>query len=505
MKPLSICPHTKVRYFHGHAIACPCGKCEICLNKKADRQSFYLQSAFNVHRYAYFVTLTYNNDNVPFAEIEERHDHKYDIVCRDEKRMSRFGQKLNAFPLSRRQRNFIVHRCQTGSRITFSCPEDAQLFLKRLRKYIFKFSDEKIQYYIVSEYGPQHFRIHFHIILFTSSSQVAQILPNAVRSCWKFGFTNISLCKGSQSASYVASYVASLSNMPDVYRVSPMLQPWKSHSCYLGIDFYLQTPKNDIYDDPYNCFLSVPIYSNGALEFMRCSRSSQHYFFPKIYRFSEVTHDTLLLAYTSFERLSNIFSSSKPLDIARSLCCYKTEARNWIGSSVNYERSFNTHRFLSEFLSYIGCAKDDATFISRVTTVLSTSKNFLSRVCNGNPLSAPYYVRKIVDFYALKDMDLLNTWYQQQVDYWTFVPEYDTQEYYNHLLGYLSFYNCTVESHSLVPSGLLDNLDTNDLFADVLTLQPSFLSAYIEAVNRFNRRSKIKILNDSHGMFSPPN
>lgn len=505
MKTLSICPHTKVRYFNGHAISVACGHCEVCLNKKADRQSFYLQSAFNVNKYAYFVTLTYNNENAPFAEIEERYDHKYDIVCRDEKRMSRFGQRLNVFPLSRRQRNYIVNRCQTGSRITFSCPEDVQLFLKRLRKYISKVSDEKIQYYVVSEYGPQHFRIHFHLILFTNSASVAEILPNAVRSCWKFGFTNISLCSGSQSASYVSSYVASVSNMPDVYRVSPKLQPFKSHSVYLGIGFYLQTPKNDIYDDPLNCFLSLPIYSNGTLEFLRCSRSSQHYFFPKIFRFSEVDYSTLLFAYTSFERLSNLFASDKPSDIARSLFIYRSEARNWIGNEVDVVRDFHTHRYISEFLSYIGVAKDSVTWISRVTTVLSTSKSFLSRVCDGNPLSAPYYVRKIVDFYRLKDMDLLNNWYQQQVEYWQYVPEYDTQDYYNHLLGYLTFYDCAVESHNLVPNGLLDNLDKNDLFSDILTLQPSFMGAYISSVNRFNSRSKIKILNDSHGMFAPPN
>lgn len=102
-------------------------------------------------------------------------------------------------------------------------------------------------------------------------------------------------------------------------------------------------------------------------------------------------------------------------------------------------------------------------------------------------------------------MDLLNNWYQQQVDYWEYAPEYDTQDYYNHLLGYLTFYDCAVESHDLVPNGLLDNLDKNDLFSDVLTLQPSFMGAYINSVNRFNSRSKIKILNDSHGMFASPN
>lgn len=51
---------------------------------------------------------------------------------------------------------------------------DAQLFIKRLRKYIDKYFHEKIRYYIIGEYGTSSLRPHWHLLLFFDSSALAR-------------------------------------------------------------------------------------------------------------------------------------------------------------------------------------------------------------------------------------------------------------------------------------------------------------------------------------------
>ena len=55
---------------------------------------------------------------------------------------------------------------------------DVQNYIKRLRKYLFKKlgSYETLHFYAVGEYGPVHFRPHFHLLLFSNSDEVAKVL-----------------------------------------------------------------------------------------------------------------------------------------------------------------------------------------------------------------------------------------------------------------------------------------------------------------------------------------
>ena len=101
-----------------HAYKLPCGKCLPCrLNRTAEwttRMLYELKS----WRCASFVTLTYNDENLPIAE---------------------------------NGRSTLVKK-------------DVQLFMKRLRKY----SGRELKYYAVGEYGSveKTHRPHYHLIIF---------------------------------------------------------------------------------------------------------------------------------------------------------------------------------------------------------------------------------------------------------------------------------------------------------------------------------------------------
>lgn len=84
------------------------------------------------------------------------------------------------------------------------CKRDLQLFLKLLRKRIFP---RLIRYYACGEYGTESLRPHYHLILFGISPLEADL----VQRCWPRGFT----CTGTaeaKSMSYVAQYVVKKMN-----------------------------------------------------------------------------------------------------------------------------------------------------------------------------------------------------------------------------------------------------------------------------------------------------
>ena len=92
---------------------------------------------------------------------------------------------------------------------------DVQNYIKRLRKHLKTAlgSYETLHFYAVGEYGPVHFRPHYHILLFTNSKEVSKVLRQCHDKSWKLGRSDFQTSRGG-AASYVASYVDSLSSAP---------------------------------------------------------------------------------------------------------------------------------------------------------------------------------------------------------------------------------------------------------------------------------------------------
>ena len=103
---------------------------------------------------------------------------------------------------------------------------DVQNYIKRLRKYLYKQlgSYETLHFYAVGEYGPVHFRPHYHILLFTNSEKVSKVLRYCHDKSWKFGRSDFQIARGG-SSSYVSSYVNSLSSAPLLYRSCRAFRP----------------------------------------------------------------------------------------------------------------------------------------------------------------------------------------------------------------------------------------------------------------------------------------
>lgn len=138
----------------------PCGKCNFCLQNRRKQVSYRLQKELLYHDNADFLTLTYSDENLTYADDD--FGNTYPVLVKDE----------------------------------------FQRFMKRLRKAQKLVSDDKLKYYAVGEYGAKTSRPHYHLLLFSCAPSVVC----DVDSIWKLGRSHrggVTL----DSVDYVVSYI----------------------------------------------------------------------------------------------------------------------------------------------------------------------------------------------------------------------------------------------------------------------------------------------------------
>lgn len=282
-KAVDHCQHRSfiTNRYTGARIAVDCGQCDYCIHKKAKKASMRVKTAGSAFKYSYFVTLTYDNEHVPLFNCEVL-DNVYDDVlgisgdthfgyekhslvpvseynCADSSQLRHifFTQVQGTIPYNRSSsqyesvkdnwflsmdaiRSFIA-KTQTSSPygregslsdkygnnlLPFLNYVDIQNYIKRLRKHLFQTlgSYETLHFYAVGEYGPVHFRPHYHLLLFTNSDQVSQVLRYCHDKSWKLGRSDFQRSAGG-AGSYVASYVNSLCAAPLLYRSCRAFRP----------------------------------------------------------------------------------------------------------------------------------------------------------------------------------------------------------------------------------------------------------------------------------------
>ena len=134
----------------------PCGKCAACRKKLRDEWFIRLKEEKKVNN-ARFITLTYNEENIPISIDDDS----------------------------------VIHYNVSKN--------DLQGFFKRMRK------TNKFKYFAVSEYGSEG-RPHYHLILF-SKKRID------IEKYWKYGFVYDENA-GDRSLKYVCKYLLKGSNVP---------------------------------------------------------------------------------------------------------------------------------------------------------------------------------------------------------------------------------------------------------------------------------------------------
>ena len=188
----------------------PCGKCFACRSKYRLGWQLRLQHELLSYNYnAMFLTLTYNDDNLPDNET-------------------------------------LVKK-------------DVQDFMKRLRKF---YSDVKIRYFAVGEYGTERHRPHYHLIIYgiKAPEQKRKSVLNfkygqfLAEKIWKKGYTFVGYVD-SKCISYVSKYVLKefvKGVSVDEYKKAGLVPPFSLKSSALGLTWLLDNMDKVLSDIKHN-------------------------------------------------------------------------------------------------------------------------------------------------------------------------------------------------------------------------------------------------------------
>ena len=387
----------------------PCGKCEACLNLKGSSLALQCDVEESCSKFCYFVTLTYSDDFLPLCRVQKyRKTWVFSDVTRGRNAIGNLGLYENSRimaiePLMSFDDAFFsdynekLHLPYPSGIIPYLSRRDVQLFLKRLRKSISNITDEKIRLYYCGEYGPVHFRPHYHLLLWFDSSKVAENIRDLVPSCWKYGRVDVQLSKGKCSG-YVAKYVNSFSRLSAVQRLKAF-SPFTSHSVHLGQQL-CEVDYQEVETCEYGRVGSSSVTVNGKVKPLTPWLALQDSRFPKCYRYGSSDSECRLFCYTFYRRLSQEVGESKVSLLANA-------------AFEDFDNHTQFLRCVSEFRSIYG--KDDIseqTFLS----ILYVSRKFL-KLCQDYNVSERRLLRCIEYYYDSKDYFKLASMYQEQCDF----------------------------------------------------------------------------------------
>jgi hypothetical protein len=279
--------------FTGEDILVGCGHCAYCVSRQSSINSIRIAKSAVKWKYCYFVTLTYDNEHMPLISLSTQEMISGEIVYSDDglryssdtefKHMplraavaqrpafsseyqTIFCKQVNGtIPFNRETKrkepieftstavpaDLLRLVSKTTPETPFNVPDDmavlpilnyydCQNYVKRLRINLNRLGcNEKIHFYAAGEYGPVHFRPHFHLLLFGNTQEFSETIRQAHVKSWTFGRSDIQLATGGAS-SYVASYISANSMLPVFYRQSKIMRP-KSRAS-LRFDMEAQEP-----------------------------------------------------------------------------------------------------------------------------------------------------------------------------------------------------------------------------------------------------------------------
>ena len=460
----------------------PCGHCEACSTVKNSRNAFHMNLESMSHRYNLFVTLTFDDRYIPKLFVYE--DGEYEEKDPSIKNYffidSETGEIVFEKIISREKINDYLNKVQATDYVPYLRKSDVQKFLKRFRKEVSKYSSDKVRYYAVGEYGPKHFRPHYHLALYFDDEKIYERAYQIVLKTWKYGRIDVQKSKG-KSNNYIASYVNSDSYLPEIL-ANPETKPFALHSQFLGQKI-LQLTRTKAYSCSASDFIRNGLNINGKYVEFSLWRSCYSLFFPKCKGFALSSDGELYYAYTIYELASKRYPAcSSTYEIAKKIYEHiafvndRCSLHKFVYDDVS-SRFFN---FFSPFVTNPLCS--DEKVISRqvqnIYTSLLLSKHFLTFVCNNSVLyyERMEYINKIKMFYKQLDYDRLTEFYKSQSAY---------------------------SIIDLLPTESLPYWYDNDLKADYSKI--SELVIYQRFKQRkyaeFSSRIKHKLANDANGIF----
>ena len=433
-----------------------CRHCKACLLRQSEFNTLRCDLESLSNKYCFFVTLTYSNSSVPvvcprieddggvFLELHNKRLNDNENVYKLSSTVDRtcsIGKKK--FPLYvfyneniRADYDFksLIKRTKFHRHIPVLCKYDVVTFMKRLRVNIHRLNeklngknlkDEKLRYYIVGEYGPKTLRPHYHVLFFTNSDFVSEILRQVLCSSWPYGRVDFQVSKG-KASDYVAGYVNASCVISSFHKFESF-RPFCLHSRYFGEQDIRKTIP-EVYASSFEDLISKRFILHEQAVTVSLWRSIQSYYFPKCLGFSKLDYGAIYNLYTCYERVSRQFEEDSPAELAR---CLLNELPFYDRNHDRLEYCFDFVDLFLQITNYerklddnlVRCQHDwiDDPFIDEMGTIygqlyriLYVSKRFVVDICDSNPVYYRGRLQRIIDWYKFVDLRCLNDQYKKQ-------------------------------------------------------------------------------------------
>lgn len=420
--PFNKCLHPKqiINPYTKQPITVNCGQCTACQLHKSSVSALKCRLESLSHNYTMFVTLTYNESSCPRAIAFYDENTKLHIIKDNTPRFAKYKdiyhQELGEVSTSPSDMELLRQKFQ-NRQIPYLFKKDLQLFIKRLRKNLSKYTHEKIRYYACGEYGPKHYRPHFHLLVWFSEAETYTNFYKALCQSWKFGRVDSQVSRG-KSSSYVAQYLNSSCNLPQVHRL-PQSKQFSCHSSRLG-EGVLRQVRKDAYELPYNDFIHSCVQLDAQLQDVYLWRSLESWYFPQCRNYAREFLGSRKYAYLIYRTAFEWTREVSPYRQAKEITQYVYEHHRW-HFVPEFERLlayfFNNQRFSCKKI----CRNDKdmyEQFFHSIYRDLYISKHFLQTVCDTKNQTWPTMdeinrkLNLIDEHYKARDYDCLKRQYE---------------------------------------------------------------------------------------------
>ncbi len=402
------------RPIHIHGNVVPCGQCPSCLRMKSSRQtdSIVGYSLDNIEDKIIFLTLTYSNANLPLSLVSFDNSDTHDVVPFTSERYGEvyrgksydFYSVSNAFNFAVRRSSFSLRLSDTEWLLPTLSRYDIQLFLKRLRKQYSHYVENKklpfhpIRHYSVGEYGPQHFRPHYHILLFCKNDIYTWLKRN-LDSLWTYGY-HYPKRADIGTSKYLAQYVNSTASLPN-YLKTPFTRPFAIHSNF----FYkslCEYEKETIRECRFANLDGYFYINNGKASTCLYSLSYISRLFPKPYSYDPRNRQEGLRTLQTYVWFRDYYKEVKVSELAKRF----TSSEDRYKFSLSHSWQLSSHVFPN-------------MDIDRLLRILYTSKFFYNNALKFFPELDEYsamqeYYKVITKYYDYIAQKSLSNFYVDQ-------------------------------------------------------------------------------------------
>lgn len=283
-------------------ISVPCGHCAGCLNHRAQEWQNRIEVELSQHRYNFFVTLTYDNDNVPVFHPDS---DVYDWYMTD-------FQRSNLL-------EYLQKKEEISDYYLVLKYVDIQNFIKRLRNYVCSSKigrswTKMLRYFCCGEYGPTTKRPHYHLLFFLDDEWLCEerdgksLFAEYVRKAWQNydsvssertdkGRIDVQRVFGS-AGRYVSGYVTSFANLPSLLRQAPF-HPFcvASKSPSLGSFRFDASQAEEVFRDGKDYLYNGDGSADKKNVDLYLWKSLKDTLFPKCYGFSNLSFEDRFVLY----------------------------------------------------------------------------------------------------------------------------------------------------------------------------------------------------------------